>query len=177
MELSIGTIVIIVLAMSMLILGMVLVKNIFTGSSQNILSMNDKVRDRIGALFVEDTKTVVFLTNNIAKIKQDEEWGIPIAVKNIHKGADSSGTFSYDVYLADSDVTSQNCGIGEADINKWIIARKTDNFELGPGEDTTRIVRFFIPDGSPLCIVSFNVEVEKDGVHYATDFFDVEVVA
>ena len=61
LELSIGTIVIIVLAMSMLILGMVLVRNIFSGSSENILQMNDKVKDQINRLFVEDKKPVIYL--------------------------------------------------------------------------------------------------------------------
>ena len=45
MELSIGTIVIIVLAMSMLILGLVLIKTIFSGAKYNIDTMNDKVRN------------------------------------------------------------------------------------------------------------------------------------
>ena len=75
-ELSIGTIVIIVLAMSMLILGMVLVRNIFSGSSENILQMNDKVKGEINKLFVEDKRTVVYLPNQIAKIDQNNDWGV-----------------------------------------------------------------------------------------------------
>jgi hypothetical protein len=47
LELSIGTVVIIVLAMSMLILGLVLVKNIFSGAKYNIDQLNDKVTDEI----------------------------------------------------------------------------------------------------------------------------------
>ena len=175
-ELSIGTIVIIVLAMSMLILGMVLIKNIFTGSNQNILSLNDKVKDKIGSMFVEDRKTVVYLTNQKADIKQNEDWGIPIAVMNTQKGTSESSTFSYEVTVADPDVRTK-CNLGEKDIEKWIVARRTDSFKLGPGENSIRIVRFLIPDNGPLCTVSFNIEFKKDNAHYATDFFDIEVVA
>ena len=41
MELSIGTIVIIVLAMSMLILGLVLIKTIFVGAKYNVDTIED----------------------------------------------------------------------------------------------------------------------------------------
>ena len=50
-ELSIGTIVIVVLAMSMLILGLVLVRTIFAGATYNVQQMNDKVKDQINQLF------------------------------------------------------------------------------------------------------------------------------
>lgn len=175
-ELSIGTIVIIVLAMSMLILGMVLVKNIFSGASDNILDLNNKVKDEIGKMFVEDKRTVVYLTNQIVKIEQNEEWGIPIAVKNLQKGTAESGKFSYEVYVSDDDI-KRKCGIGERGVEDWIIARRTDDFNLAPGEHSIRIVRFLIPETAPLCTISFNIEVKKDGQHYATDFFDVEIVA
>ena len=85
-EMSIGTIVIIVLAMSMLILGMILVKNIFSGASENVLQMNDKVKDQINKLFVEDKRTVVYLPNQIAKIQQNEDWGVAFGIKNLERG-------------------------------------------------------------------------------------------
>jgi hypothetical protein len=66
-ELSIGTIVIIVLAMSMLILGMVLVRNIFSGANNAIDMTQDELEGEISKLFVEDKRTVVYLPNQIAK--------------------------------------------------------------------------------------------------------------
>ncbi|MEK6953289.1 MAG: hypothetical protein AABX29_09845, partial [Nanoarchaeota archaeon] len=42
LELSIGTIVILVLAMSMLILGLILIRTIFTGAKYNVETMNKK---------------------------------------------------------------------------------------------------------------------------------------
>ena len=176
MEMSIGTIVIIVLAMSMLILGMVLVKNIFSGASENILSMNAGVQDEINKLFTEDKRTVVYLSNQIARIDQNEQWGIAFAVKNLARGTAEAGRFHYDVTVSDPDVRTK-CGIDERTIEGWITTGRADDMTVAPGQSYFGIVRFFIPDTAPICTVRFHVDVTKDGAAYATDFFDVEVVA
>jgi hypothetical protein len=175
-ELSIGTIVIIVLAMSMLILGMVLIRNIFAGSSENILQMNDKVKDQINKLFVEDKRTVVYLPNQIAKIDQNEDWGVAFGIKNLERGTAMVGAFSYEVSVSDPDV-QRKCGIGEGDIERWITTGRSDQMSIAPGQNYYGIVRFLIPANAPLCTVRFHIDVKKDGQAYATDFFDVEVLA
>ena len=55
-ELSIGTVVIIVLAMTMLIMGVVLVRNIFSGATSSVDTLNDKVKGEITSLFSEETR-------------------------------------------------------------------------------------------------------------------------
>ena len=175
-ELSIGTIVIIVLAMSMLILGMVLVRNIFSGSSENILQMNDKVKGEINKLFVEDKRTVVYLPNQIAKIDQNNDWGVAFGIKNLERGSAEVGRFSYDVTVSDPDVR-QKCGLGERDIEGWITTGRSDSMDIAPGQNYYGIVRFLIPANAPLCTVRFHIDVKMDNVAYATDFFDVEVLA
>jgi len=174
-ELSIGTIVIIVLAMSMLILGLVLVKNIFSGSSENILQMNDKVKDQINKLFVEDKRTVVYLPNQIARIQQNKDWGVAFGIKNLARGTADVGRFSYDVTVSDPDV-KQKCGVGERDVEGWITTGRSDSMDIAPGQIYAGIVRFLIPENAPLCTVRFHIDVKMDGVTYATDFFDVEVL-
>lgn len=175
-EMSIGTIVIIVLAMSMLILGMVLVKNIFTGASENVLQMNDKVKDQINKLFVEDKRTVVYLPNQIAKIGQNEDWGIAFGIKNLARGTAEVGRFHYEVTVSDPDVRTK-CGVGERDIESWIKTGRADDMTITPGQSYFGIVRFLIPENAPLCTVRFHVDVTMDNQPYATDFFDVEVLA
>lgn len=175
-ELSIGTIVIIVLAMSMLILGLVLVRSIFSGAKYNVDQMNDKVRDEIGKLFVEDKKTVVYLPNQIASIEQNEQWGVAFAIKNLAQGSAEAGRFSYDVVVSDPDVRKK-CGLGETEIERWITTGRSDDINIAPGETYFGTVRFFIPEGAPLCVVRFHLDVTKDNQHYATDFFDLEVSA
>ena len=175
-ELSIGTIVIIVLAMSMLILGLVLIKNIFSGSTTNILQMNDKVKDEINKLFVEDKRTVVYLPNQIAKIGQNEDWGVAFGIKNLAKGTADIGKFSYEVTVSDPDVR-QKCGISERDIESWIKTGRADQMSIAPGQNYYGIVRFMISENAPLCTIRFHIDVKMDGQAYATDFFDVEVMA
>ncbi len=168
MEMSIGTIVIIVLSMSMLILGMVLVKNIFGGASDNILQMNDKVKGEINKLFVEDKRTVVYLPNQIAKIRQNEDWGVAFGIKNLERGSD--------VTVSDPDVRTK-CGMGERDIEAWIKTGRADDTTIAPGQSYFGIVRFLIPEGAPLCTVRFHIDITKDNTPYATEFFDIEVLA
>jgi hypothetical protein len=175
-ELSIGTIVIIVLAMSMLILGMVLVKNIFTGSSENVLQMNDQVKDQINKLFVEDKRTVIYLPNQIAEIQQNEDWGVAFGIKNLIKGTAEPSRFHYDVTVSDPDVRTK-CGVDERTIESWMKTGRSDNGAIAPGQSYFGIVRFLIPENAPLCTVRFHIDVTMDNVAYATDFFDVEVLA
>lgn len=175
-EMSVGTIVTIVLSMSMLILGMVLIKNIFSGSSSNVLEMNDNVRDQINKLFSEDKKVVVYASNKLVAIKQDEQWGVPFGIKNLVTGNAEGSTFDYEVFVSDADVQSK-CGISESEAQGWIVAGRSGSISLAPGDSYSDIVRFFIPEGSPLCIVRFQLKVTVDGKIYAADNFDVEVSA
>ncbi len=174
-ELSIGTIVIIVLAMSMLILGLVLVKNIFTSSIYNVKSINDKVKGEIGKLFNEEgKKTVVYLADSKAEVDQGDDWGVAFTIKNIEKGTTKSSTFNYKVIAAD---IAEDCkGLTKSDAERWIKSRRTNTITLGPGELGYNIVRFSIPETAPLCIVPYNIEVTKDGQQYANDLFDIVVV-
>jgi hypothetical protein len=172
MEMSVGTIVVIVLSMSMLILGMVLISNIFEGAQGNTNEINDKVRSQIGKLFTEGKKTVVNLPNQIAKIKQNEEWGVSFGVSNLQRATDASGNdFSYVVTVADAS----NCG--GIDVSSWIKIGGQGNMNIAPGGDFYGIIRFLIPEGTPLCIARFHLEVKQGSSNYATDFFDVEVLA
>ncbi len=175
-ELSIGTIVIIVLAMSMLILGLVLVKTIFSGSTQNVLQMNEEVRGEINKLFVEDKRIVVYLPNQVAEIEQNKDWGVAFGIKNLARGTSESGKFTYEITVSDPDV-KKKCGIDEKVVESWIKTGRTDSLMLMPGEAYCGIVRFLIPEGAPLCTIRFHLIIKKDDQHYATDFFDVDVLA
>jgi len=174
-ELSIGTMVVIVLAMSMLILGLVLVKNIFTSSIYNVKSINDKVKGEIGKLFNEEgKKTVVYLADSKAEVDQGGDWGVAFAIKNIEKGTTKSSIFNYRV--TSGDISGDCKGLSKSEAENWIKARQTNTITLDPGEMSPNIIRFSIPETAPLCIVPYNIEVTKDGQQYANDFFDIVVV-
>jgi hypothetical protein len=127
-------------------------------------------------VFVEDKRTIIHLSNQIAKIKQNEEWGVAFGVKNLARGEATASQFHYEVTVSDPDVT-QKCGIGPNDVESWIRTGRSDDMTISPGESYFGIARFLVPESAPLCTVRFHLDVTKDGVHYATDFFDVEVLA
>jgi hypothetical protein len=175
MELSVGTIVVIVLAMSMLILGLVLIKTIFSGAKYNIDTINDKVTDEINKLFVEDKKIVVYLANQKADIKQGNDWGVAFGVKNLKTGTPEASTFKYDVTLSSAEEVKRNCGVSETEAMSWIKAGKQGSIPIAPGDSKVWLIRFQIPETAPLCIVRYNINVEADNTFYTADSFDINI--
>ena len=174
-ELSINTIVIIVLAMSMLILGLVLIRTIFIGSKYNIDTMNDKVRDEINKLFVENKKIVVYLANQQVDIKQGNNWGVLFVVKNLKTGTPEASTFSYDVEVSSPEEVKSNCGINEDEAMSWIKAGRSGSIQIVPGGIKDWYIRFQIPEDAPLCFVRYNINVNADNEFYTADSFDVNI--
>jgi len=175
MELSIGTIVIIVLAMSMLILGLVLIRTIFTGAKYNVDVMNDKVRDEINKLFVEDKKIVIYLANQEANVKQGDSWGVAFAIKNLKTGTPEASRFTYDVVVNNPSEVKKNCGINEKEALSWIKAGGSGGIKIAPGETYASIIRFQIPKTAPLCIIRYTINVESDSEFYIADSFDMNI--
>lgn len=174
MEMSVGTIVTIVLLMSVLILGLILIKSIFTGAKYNIDAINDKVTDEINKLFAEDKEMIVYLANHKAEIKQGENWGVAWAVKNLLTGVSETSRLSFEVYVNDPEIEDK-CDISENLANKWIISGKSGDDKLNPGQIHYDIARISIPENAPLCTIRYSIETTLDDDHYSSDFFDVEI--
>ncbi|RMD45862.1 hypothetical protein D6829_01080 [Candidatus Pacearchaeota archaeon] len=176
-ELSIGTIVIVVLAMSMLILGLILVKSIFSGSSQNIKQINQGVRDKINKLMGEDKKVAVYLQGQEATISPGESYGVAFGIKNRLRGsAGQNAKFSYKVSVVNPDKLEKRCGIDESEALGWIVAGDSeDEIKISPSELTTRLIKFNIDENTPLCTVRFRISVEADNKPYADEIFDLRI--
>jgi len=177
MEMSVGTIVVIVLAVTMLILGLVLIKSIFS-SGQNIVQMTDEqLKEEINKLFSEDYKLAIYPSTRRIDIKQDELNGVGVIIKNLLPGSAGDKKFSYVVKVSDLDI-KEKCGISEEEAESWITTgREEENIPITSGDSSAQKVLFNIPAGSPLCTIRYRVNVEADGDSYATDFFDVTVNA
>ncbi|MCH7850286.1 MAG: hypothetical protein IH845_01435 [Nanoarchaeota archaeon] len=176
MEMSIGTIVVIVLSMSMLIFGMILLKNIFTGAGDVVDMTNEQIKSQVGKLFGEDKKLVVFPDTRRIEVKQGDISGFGIGIKNLLQGA-SEDKFSYEVVVSDPDVKVK-CGVSESEILGWItIGRAESNIALGPGEFTSGRVLLRIPEGSSLCDFRLRVNVKHGSNAYASEFMDVTIKA
>lgn len=175
-ELSIGTIVVLVLAMSMLILGLVLVKNIFQGATYNVNTLNKNVEAEINKLFNDrGQKTVIYLPDNQAEIKKGESFGIAFGIKNTAEGESGASLFSYDITASS---VQTGCQLTLAQADSYISLGKTaSGLSLTPGADATyRIVRITPPDTAPLCEISYDLNVKKNGQPYDTSFFIIKIV-
>jgi len=174
LELSIGTIVIIVLAMSMLILGLVLVRSIFTGAKYNVESLNKNVEAEINKLFNEKGgKTFVYLPDNQAEVKKGKSMGIAFGIKNSVQGESESGRFTYSI-KASSVQTGCRLTLQQADT--YLILGSSGTLNIQPGaEPQLRIVKFQAPESAPLCEISYDLIVTKDGQAYDTNFFNVKI--
>jgi hypothetical protein len=178
MELSVGTIVVLVLAMTMLIMGIVLVRSIFKGATYNVDVLNEKVKGEINKLFTEESALVLYLPNFLAEAKQGAQYGVAFGIKNLETGTAQPGTFSYTVTLADPAGAKAKCGIESSAIMNWIeVGQQQTSFSIAPGKSDYKLVRFRIPTNSPLCLVRFQIEVMQGTVSYATSFFDLQITS
>jgi hypothetical protein len=178
MEMSMGTIVVLVLSMSLLILGLVLIRSIFTGAKYNVETMNKKVEAEIGKLFVEDKKIVVYLANQQLEASGGEEWGVAFGVKNLIRGTPGVSKFKYSVDINNPAEVKRNCGISSKEAMNWIKAGREGELGVSPGEIGTELVRYSFPEGSPLCIIRYTIDVKdpiNPGSLYASINYDVNI--
>lgn len=171
LELSVGTIVILVLAMSMLILGIVLVRNIFSGATGAVDLINNNVKAQINSLFNQDEnqKIVVYLPGGEAEVNPGKRYNIQFALKNTLRGVGGATDFKYTTYASEIE---QGCQITETKANSFIIQGRNANFKVTPGsEPVERTIVVSVPDGTPLCTLTYNIDVTQGGTAYAQDSF------
>lgn len=172
MEMSVGTIVTIVLLMTVLILGLILVKNIFSSAKGVIDLTTSQLEDEVNKLFGEDKELVIYPRTRFLEIKQGETDGVGIGIKNLLSGVAGTKKFSYEVIVSDSS----DCTESKEEVETWFkTGRSESDIPIPVGSIAIQKVLFNIPIGSSLCTVRFRVNVDAEGSAYATDFFDIEV--
>jgi uncharacterized protein YneF (UPF0154 family) len=166
MEMSVGTIVTIVLLMVVLILGIFLTQRIFKSSINAIDEIDSEVQSQITQLFAkEGNKLAVYPTSREIVIKKgDDPKGFAFSVKNTDV---EEAEFSYSVVV--DDISKCGTTLTEEEANEMLIG-KEGSFTLGPGDalDLPRLVKLDIPETAPPCTMTFNLEVDKDSVSYST---------
>lgn len=170
MELSVGTIVILVLAMSMLILGLVLIRTIFSSATSAISDIDKGTKDAISKAFADsDKKLAMYPTARKIDIKQRTQGeGFAFSIRNLDS---DDKDFKYSIYVDKEFNILSKCKIKASDAENWIDVN-TGSVALGRGAamENPRLVTFNIPEGAPLCTISFVVDVKyNDGGNYASD--------
>jgi len=174
MQMSVGTIVTIVLLMTVLILGLVLVRSIFSGSVENIESIDQAVKSEINKLFSEDDsrKIVVYPPTRLITIKKGnpDYQGFGFSVRNTDI---DPRTFEYTI-TSDGNV---DCRIDGGEAESWIKVGRTGSISLGPSSsmENPEFVRFLIPESAPGCLVRYQVLIDEGS--YASISIDLKVEA
>ena len=167
-QMSIGTIVTIVLFMVFMVLGLVLVRTIFTGTVENVNSIDQAVKNEISKLFAEDDsrKVVIYPPTRLVTIQKGntDYLGFAFAIRNT---GTTSGVFTYNVYVNDPSIR-EKCNINSDEADSWIKAGKTGSLTISAGDvmSEPEFVRFLLPDSAPPCLIRYGVDVKKDGETY-----------
>jgi hypothetical protein len=174
MEMSVGTIVTIVLLMAVLVLGIFLVQRIFKSATGAVDLTDEQLRSEIYKLFGEDKELVIYPSSGRVEIKQEETDGVGIGIKNLLTGVSGTQTFSYEVVVSDAS----DCVETESEIEEWFtVGRAESDIPIAVGDSAVQKVLFRIPSGTSLCTARFRVNVEVGGEAYKTDVFDITVKA
>lgn len=178
-QMSIGTIVAIVLFMVFMVLGLVLVRTIFTGSIENINSIDQAVKNEINKLFAEDDsrKIVVYPgTREITIQKGNSDYrGFAFSIRNVET---TPGNFTYNIFVNDPNIMA-NCNINANEAESWIKAGRAGSITIPAGDAMSEpeFVRFLVPDNAPPCPVRFGIDVKKDGAQYGSTInVDVRII-
>jgi len=165
MEMSVGTIVTIVLLMSVLILGIFLVQKVFTSGTNAIDVIDNEVQGQIEKLFSDEGKKVaIYPTSRQITLKKDDDpKGFAFSVRNNDV---ESAEFEY--VLVASDVSKCGSGFKEEHANSFLLGG-SGNFPLGPGNslDLPRLIKFDLPESAPPCTMIYNLEIKKDNEPYS----------
>lgn len=179
MELSMSTIVILVLAMTMLILGLTLVRTIFTGATNSVDELNAKTRAEITKLFTdEDAKVVVKLgSDRTARVKAGtENFGIGIGGKT-NDGSPAARDLKYTLSLSERE--RENCLrlIGRNKVEGFIAQRMNTplEFDRSEGDTAFAIIQVSIPEGTQLCTQKVDFEVKQGTDIVGTESFIIQI--
>ena len=179
MEMSMGTVVTIVLLMSVLVLGIFLIQKIFSVGTSAIDGIDTKIQGEINEMFADEGEKVIIYPKETTAggitIKKGKTGGFGISIMNIKV---SEGVFSYTV---DGPQIAEGCQLSPEQAQKLIIlGDHGEDIRLPSGDkmSTAIFVKFSIPEATPLCQIRYAVNVLEGGNQYLpTIFADLEIVS
>lgn len=181
-ELSISTIVIIVLAMTMLILGLVLVRTIFTTSTASVDTLSDKVQNEISGLFTDEGADVVVKlgADQTAKVMPDTaNFGVAIGARTLDGSATNRDRLKYTLKL--EEATGKNCmsvlGNTKTEALLTTAINKPLSFDKFQGANAFARVQISVPKGTAMCTQKVFIDVvdTQDNSNIGGNFFIIEV--
>jgi hypothetical protein len=193
-EMSMTTVVVIVLAMSMLILGLVLVRSIFKGATESVNILNDKVRGEISNLFTEESTGMIAVKLGSDKLARvpigTENFGLGVGARSSDGSAITSGfRMKYTLSIPSSDDCITKNGLDNVKtlfpLNTLCTQTSCTSYEFDEysGSNAFAIIKIQIPKTFKTCTQRVFVEVTDTlGTTATTDditersFFIIEAI-
>lgn len=174
MEMSVGTIVTIVLLVTVLVLGLVMVRSIFFSGTNAINQIDTQIQNQINQLFTEGEgtkKVVVFPTNREVTLKKGEDGGFGFSIQNLDT---KESSFTYTV---SSTEIAKDCSMTKQQADDLIVLGKDGSspIKLASGSklENAILVKFSIPETATLCKIRYMVDVKKEGQAYSSPTVDL----
>lgn len=167
-ELSVGTIIIIVLGVTMLILGMVLVRNIMCNTIALTTDVNSKVTDELNRFFGDSGTEVACIGSGgeAVKLLAGKTNYIFCIIK-----ASEQANYQITMTSAKSFITS----LKDDQLKGWIKS-STWSGPISPGDQgVKKPILITIPDNAPQGPIKIQLEVKKDGATVASPDLDFEI--
>jgi hypothetical protein len=179
-ELSMSTIVIVVIAMALLIGGIMLVQNILEGANEIVDLTDENVLQEINELFSEGKDIVVKLgSSKIAEVRADGEMaGIVFAANTVDGDGDTSD-MRYTLSL--DDTSKDNCleELGEEEtlsfFNKYFDQELEFDEAQNSGIAASQII-VIVPEGTILCNQLIKIDVYDGDAFVGRESFTVDIV-
>ena len=182
MEMSVGTIVTIVLLMSALVLGLILTRSIFKSSTESVDIIDDQIKGEINNLFADDnTKLVIGLGGqSTAKVKQGTaNFGIPFGFSPTNPQAWGSNRDGCKYSIDVLDQPSFCLNNGWQDVEDSVITG-TENVEFDEVDSTNgyALIKISVPEDVPPCLQRFKITVKCGTSTQETTVgsFDLDVI-
>jgi len=172
-EMSVGTIVTIVLSVTLLVLGIFFVQQVFS-SAKGVAELTDQqMRNEINKLFSSEDEVVIYPSTRKVEIKQAQGDDVGFGIKNLDSREDS---YSYSIKATPGN----NCpdSLSNEEIMNWIILGNAEQeIEIESGGFITRRISFEIPTSAPLCSVRYSLSITSKNGRKISDSFDIVVKA
>lgn len=166
-ELSIGTIVVVVLAMTMLILGVVFVRNIMCGAIGLTGDINNQVRGEINKLFGATGDEVVCVGSGEQAVTL-----LPGKTNIIYcaVNAQKSATYNFELNKISATVST------EEKLRSWISGEDSLSIDVAPGDKLPKkVLRLTIPNNAPEESIVITFKIKKGNELISTQQLDFEV--
>ncbi len=164
LEMSVGTIVTIVLLMSVLVLGLFFIQKIFNSGSNAITSIDSQVQNEIAKLFSEGGNVLAIYPNSqdITIKKGDTPRGFAFSIKNRDT---SPHSYKYEIFAQEGFDYKAQCGprMTQPKADKYLILY-TGRLTI-PGSATLsnpELVRFNVPESAISCTIPYRLNINYD---------------